>query len=380
MIKKLQVTFLLTFGHCGIDWLHSLLTSNPRILIMPALSFFRIWRHLDLELVEDTNIIFQRLKYYFENIIGPNIKNKQKKLFNNSSDLKKFIGLLEENIKKINNKKSLKYEIFYAIYYCYAVTKNINIKECNVIVSHEHMPWPFEEILNVFANTKILMIIRDPRASFAGFFHGIRKKFGILPEYTFNQEFESWVHGYQMVRKYKNKLNNKLKVVRNESMHLDLEKEMKSVSKWLGVDYNSKMLIGTFEDKTNALPDTQYVDPSIKNFNYDNFYLPENIRSRWLKEFEGSNYILIIETLLNNLMLDFNYDRIYQNKFKIRFKGYLLFFIPNNEFLMKWKKDYPSIEEFKKIELHLNKKNLYIIYLMWKMLPNKVKYFLVFIR
>ena len=78
MNKKLQTTFLLTFGHCGIDWLHSLLTSNSKILIMPALSFFRVWRYLDLELVKDKNIIYKRLKFYFENIIGPDSKNKQK--------------------------------------------------------------------------------------------------------------------------------------------------------------------------------------------------------------------------------------------------------------------------------------------------------------
>ena len=73
---------------------------------------------------------------------------------------------------------------------------------------------------------------------------------------------------------------------------------MRSICNWLNIEYNSKMLNGTFEDQTKALPDTQYVDPSNKDFNYEKYYLPENIRNRWLKEFENINYILIIEALL----------------------------------------------------------------------------------
>ena len=37
MIEKKPIYFLNTFGHCGIDWLHSLLDSHNQILIMPAL-------------------------------------------------------------------------------------------------------------------------------------------------------------------------------------------------------------------------------------------------------------------------------------------------------------------------------------------------------
>ena len=40
-ITKLPVVMLGSFGHAGIDWVHSLLDSHPEILIMPAFSFFR---------------------------------------------------------------------------------------------------------------------------------------------------------------------------------------------------------------------------------------------------------------------------------------------------------------------------------------------------
>ena len=40
-IKTIPVIALSTFGHCGIDWLHSLIDSHKEILIIPPLSFFR---------------------------------------------------------------------------------------------------------------------------------------------------------------------------------------------------------------------------------------------------------------------------------------------------------------------------------------------------
>jgi len=43
-LRQLPLIFLMSFGHCGIDWLHSLLDSHPQILIMPAFSFYRSWK------------------------------------------------------------------------------------------------------------------------------------------------------------------------------------------------------------------------------------------------------------------------------------------------------------------------------------------------
>ena len=40
-IKKIPVVVISTFGHCGIDWLHSLIDSHKEVLIIPPLSFFR---------------------------------------------------------------------------------------------------------------------------------------------------------------------------------------------------------------------------------------------------------------------------------------------------------------------------------------------------
>ena len=40
-ISDLPVVMIGSFGHAGIDWIHSLLDNHKEILIMPAFSFFR---------------------------------------------------------------------------------------------------------------------------------------------------------------------------------------------------------------------------------------------------------------------------------------------------------------------------------------------------
>ena len=61
-IQNKKVFFLLSFGHCGIDWTHALLTSHEKILILPAFSFYRGWRdvisnktnHLNIDSLVDS--------------------------------------------------------------------------------------------------------------------------------------------------------------------------------------------------------------------------------------------------------------------------------------------------------------------------------------
>ena len=48
----------MSFGHCGIDWLHSLFDCNRQILILPELSFYRYWKILGCDNVQGENEIY----------------------------------------------------------------------------------------------------------------------------------------------------------------------------------------------------------------------------------------------------------------------------------------------------------------------------------
>ena len=54
---------LSSFGHAGVDWIHSLLDSHKDILIMPAFSFFRT-----LHKIEKVNQLYSLLEREHESV------------------------------------------------------------------------------------------------------------------------------------------------------------------------------------------------------------------------------------------------------------------------------------------------------------------------
>ena len=40
--EKIDICILSTYGHCGLDWMTSLLDNHDEVLIMPSFSFFRL--------------------------------------------------------------------------------------------------------------------------------------------------------------------------------------------------------------------------------------------------------------------------------------------------------------------------------------------------
>ena len=379
MIRNLPVTFLTTFGHCGIDWVHSLLNSNSQILITPAFSYFRVFEKLKLSRIEDKNIIFEILKDYFTNKVGPKSINNQKKFLNTEYELENFLTLIRIKVNDCNSITVV--DFFWIIHECYAEIKNIDIKTIKTIVSHEHLPWHFEKIINKFPSARIMFVMRDPRASIAGLFHGRKKYFGFLPDYTFNETFEIWMHAQEMYFKYQKKLGDNLLVLKNESMHENLKVELLRIVKWLNVDYSDNMLIGTYSDGNKTNPDSLYTDTTNINFNYDEYYLPENIKARWELELKDTNLTIIIEALLFRVMHVFNYKLVNNRPNFIRkFQIVIFFLIPNITLKNEWREKYPNLDEFRKVDVILNKFFFSLFAPFWKYCPNTIKYFLVYFR
>ena len=55
-IKQMKIFCLSTFGHNGVDWMHSLLDGHKEILIMPAFSYFRSLNRLKLRNEKFSNL------------------------------------------------------------------------------------------------------------------------------------------------------------------------------------------------------------------------------------------------------------------------------------------------------------------------------------
>ena len=92
MLNNKPIYFLMGYGHCGIDWVHSLLDSHPQILIMPALSFFRCWNYLRADSINNVHDMYSSWYKYISKYTGPEIKNEQKKLLHSSQEMERFFS------------------------------------------------------------------------------------------------------------------------------------------------------------------------------------------------------------------------------------------------------------------------------------------------
>ena len=99
-------------------------------------------------------VILKKGEYKSYNILS---KNQNKLIF------KKYINDFLTAEKKLNIEKRL----FFAIHYAFAKINKINLSRIKIIVAHEHAPWNCHQYEKHF-NSKFVLMLRDPRASFAG--------------------------------------------------------------------------------------------------------------------------------------------------------------------------------------------------------------------
>ena len=227
-IKKIPVVAISTFGHCGIDWLHSLIDSHKEVLILPPLSFFR---KID---------IFRKKKIYLENTLKPNaIARIIKKIvsFNKKGSLKRnYILQKHQNkstfIKYISiylaEEKELAFEkrLFFAIHYAYAKINKVNLNNIKVIVAHEHAPWNCYQYVEHF-NAKFVFMVRDPRAVIAGSLKGFQRYKNIPFSFPFDINLSFTLSAQKFCQKMTKK---KVLVLKNEDMVSNLKSEMKKLN------------------------------------------------------------------------------------------------------------------------------------------------------
>ena len=382
MIKEKKIVFLSTFLHTGLDWIHSLLDGHPEILIMPALSYYRCYIKLNLENEKNNEVVYNKLFEYISKNIGPNCKNEQKKFINSFKEMDDFFFKLKQELSSIElNRKN----IFFAIHSSYVYAKKINIDNIKILISHETLPFYKTFIKKDFPDSKILMILRDPRAALAGYWYRRSKEFGgYVPDYTFNHSIDCWLYGINIVKDSFYKLKRNLYIIKNEDMHLNLENEMIKLSSWLNIKFNQCMLKESYPSGKKVFVDSAYLWNDLQNDfdNYqekipDNFFSKENIKLRWIKNLSQSQ-ILMIEEIFDYIFKIYNYPKIKKSNFLKLIKAYYYCLIPQKNLLKKWSKDYPRIDTFNRIEKRLEKNQRFILKKIWLLNPYIFRYFFLF--
>jgi hypothetical protein len=360
----------MSFGHSGIDWLHSLLDCNRQILIIPELSFYRYWKILDCDKVEKEDEMTSLWINHF------NSKSRQSpdvRLFHTENEKTKFV---REFINAVQKYGLTKREVFKSIHRAYISTKKINIAEIKTIVAHEHVSFPYKEIIKDFESSKFLIIIRDPRASIAGYFKGIERKVGHLPDYHdyfINSSIEEWFNTRDIWR-HNDLPSNRIRMIKNEELVKNLEKEMKGLACWLEIEFTDGLLERTFSDGSTPFVDSNYLQQS-SSLERD-YFSTDNIQKRWMSVLSDEREILMIESLFEDLMLRFEYKAINKISILKKIQGVYYFLIPHRgpNRLGFYK---PEESEYKRFSNRLSLMSRHKYVFLFTLLPTKIKYWFI---
>ena len=159
--NKTEFATILTTGRTGSDYLQACLDDVPGVMTFSGhLHFYNFCQEINLSNsevhnLEETLDLF--IKKYYHLFTEDKIENKKINL---------DIGKFKNNFIEITEKKNLSRQKFlFAVYLAYHLTLNRNIENIKIMVHHSHHVLETKKFLNDFANSKLLVTIRDPRAN-----------------------------------------------------------------------------------------------------------------------------------------------------------------------------------------------------------------------
>ena len=324
--SKLPVFILSTYGHNGVDWLHSLLDGSDEIIVMPAFSYFRTLNVLNISKYNNYETIVEKL---IKNLkYNPTYLVRRRKFLFNDEEFDNFGNYL---IEYLNEKKEKNFErnFFFGIHYSYAKLKKININKIKAIISQEHVPFYLIRYKKIFSCNFIIMV-RDPRAAIAGSIKAMSrvKADNILNAHDFNFIILYWLNARYNIKKIISKNSSNIKFMQNETMHLNLEDEMKKLCAWIGIKFSKKNLQETILG-TPWLGESAYLPVNNENDLLSkvpiNYYNSDEVIKRWRLQLD-SKMINMIEIICMTEMKRFNYEPDFKPSLLRKIDAYFTYF------------------------------------------------------
>ena len=325
-INKIPLVVLSTFGHCGVDWLHSLIDSHKEVLILPHLSFFRRIDHLKKKgIYLDNTLSIDKVANIFTKDLFKKTKIDSYNMFKRSQTQSAFKKHIKDYLL-VENELDIEKKVFYAIQCAFAKINKINLNKIKIIVTHEHVPWNCY-LYNNFFNSKFLFIIREPKKTVAGSLR-INKRHKDIP---INYHMDGNLLWMLSANKFIKKLRKKTYLVmKNEDMHKNLKREMIKLSKWLNIKFEKSLLTETFLGK-RWMGESAYLSKvDLKEPYPKDYYKPQNIEKRW-RSVLNKKSILVVETVFEEIMIKYKYKFDNKLNLKKRFVGYINLLFGFNE-------------------------------------------------
>ena len=340
-ILNLKPFILTTYGHCGLDWMTSLLDSHKEVLIMPSFSFFRCLYYiktwdksfsLDKKNISNKKIVESFSRLFLKD--KRQLAQRRRFLFS-----KKHHRLFEKylyswlNQTKINDNHK---KVFYGIHYAFSKIYKIDLKKKNILVCQEHVSFYCNEHIKMH-DPNFIFMVRDPRAAIAGSILRMEKH---NSDKIYANQFDQVILIWKWAEKFviKNNYNNRIFVSRNESMHKNLKKEMVKLSKWLNIKFEKTLLKQTVLGETwfgeSAYLQGKDQEDDLKKYPPKSYYYQNEIQKRW-KTVISINEIKMIEIILKKVFQKYNYQKLYKQSLISKLK-ILIFMLCNYHFQTKY--------------------------------------------
>ena len=159
------------------------------------------------------------------------------------------------------------------------------------------------DLIKLFPNAKFVHVIRDPRDNWASLKSGWEKRYSKMNDdqrRILNSMFERAKLGLEFAKNNQAILgNNRYFVVKYEELTRDPEHFMKMIATFIGIDFNTNLLI----------PTTFGYNWQGNNFEGLKFSKPSNANAgRWMQRIEEEEAMLI-EYHFKDIMDHFGYER-----------------------------------------------------------------------
>jgi len=302
-ILSLPTVSIVTGGRAGSDFLQSIYDSHPEVLTFNGWFQFHelFWDDSVCNKVENINLydlidefigkLIYKLKSRYD------LQEKKDKLGVNNDEFididicqfrKHFIGLMQGC--NINSKNVLT-----AITASYSLCIGQDLTSKKIVLHHPHLSGFLESHIKDFPNTKLIYMVRDPRANIVSGYENYSKYYpdqatsGLLNAYLRSVLAED----IRLIRA--TKLG--YRIIRVED--LDKKHVYLGICEWLGVSYNETMTVSTWagllwhgdrltQNKVNGLS-------------------RDVLKNNWQKKLSGSDKY-VISHLTYNMRMHYHYD------------------------------------------------------------------------
>ena len=320
----MKIFVVSSMGRAGLNFLCASLDNHPEIIMMSCLSFFRTIESFKIDILKNSqNFPPKDEKKFFKSFLnflyekGKN--NIETQTIRNLKERDKLYNLLLQEYKK--QKKGYFYsKLFFALHFAFSKLHNKKLNKKKVIVVYEKNPMFLNNYNKYFKNPKIIILIKNPLMNYSG------NKKNSANEGSYNPSKLNFLYGqiYSGID-FVNK--NKSKVIKIENLNLNFKKEIKKITKFMGISMSQSLFRLTYLGRRWG-SDSSYIISGKKKYTTKKVDVNYNLLSNQIKRALGivdKKELIMIEAIFNKFYLKFNYNKIIKSNIYNNFLGYFYF-------------------------------------------------------